>query len=67
MLKNSFKFSIGKLFLICLFITLLLSLYIFVQAIFCNIDNYKCLYSTWQFPMLFALFMESVLLEYKIN
>uniref|UniRef100_A0A6C0DRG3 Uncharacterized protein n=1 Tax=viral metagenome TaxID=1070528 RepID=A0A6C0DRG3_9ZZZZ len=65
MTKPGVNFTPGKIFLLFLLITMAISFYIFVQAIFYNSEPHKLLYSTWQFPMLFALFMESVLLEYK--
>ena len=58
-------FKIQTIFLVLLFITMIVSLYIFIQAILCDKNNYKCIYSTWQFPMLLALFLESLMLEYK--
>jgi hypothetical protein len=61
-------FNVQNVFLAFLFITMVLSFYILIQAILYKKSNYKMLYSTWQFPMLLALFMETIILiEYGIT
>ena len=57
MIKNTF---LQKLFVICLFIALLLSFYFFIDVIiFKKKDNSK-IFSTWQFPMLLAIFVDTI-------
>jgi hypothetical protein len=48
-----------KMFNFSLFITLVLSFYIFVHAILFNDGDKKRIFSTWQFPMLLALYIDA--------
>ena len=52
--------NLEKIFQILLFILLILSLIIFINKIMNKHDNIKI--STWQFPMLLALFIECIIL-----
>jgi hypothetical protein len=48
------------LFKISLLITLILSFYIFIKAIFFEDSEKKRMFNSWQFPMLLALYIEAV-------
>jgi hypothetical protein len=49
--------SIKNIFKLSLLVSLLISFYIFINTIFFN-SSHKSLFSTWQFPMLLAIFLE---------
>ena len=46
------------LFKIILFIAVIISFYIFIQTLVVKDVKYKKIFSTWQFPMLLAIFLE---------
>jgi len=46
-----------------LFLIVLLSFYIFIMTIFMKSTQYKAAFSTWQFPMLLAIFLDVYILE----
>jgi hypothetical protein len=48
------------LFKISLLITLILSFYIFIKAIFFEDNEKKRMFNSWQFPMLLALYIDAV-------
>jgi len=48
------------LFKLSLLITLMLSFYIFIRAIFFEDDEKKRMFNAWQFPMLLALYIDAV-------
>jgi hypothetical protein len=48
------------LFKISLFLTLILSFYIFIRAIFFEDNQKKRMFNAWQFPMLLALYIDAV-------
>jgi|APGre2960657505_1045072.scaffolds.fasta_scaffold00312_2 hypothetical protein len=48
------------LFKISLLVTLLLSFYIFIKAIFFQDSDKKRIFNAWQFPMLLALYIDAV-------
>jgi Ca2+/Na+ antiporter len=48
------------LFKLSLLITLMLSFYIFIRAIFFEDDEKKRMFNSWQFPMLLALYIDAV-------
>jgi hypothetical protein len=50
----------ANLFNFSLFITLILSLYIFVRSLFFNDNDKRRIFSTWQFPMLLALYIDAI-------
>jgi hypothetical protein len=50
----------SNLFNFSLFITLILSFYIFVRSLFFNDNDKKRIFSTWQFPMLLALYIDAI-------
>jgi len=47
------------LILVCLFIATLGTGYIFIVSIIFRDNTYAGFYSSWQFPMLFAIFIDS--------
>ena len=51
------KISICSIFKLSLFITLLLSFYIFINTIFLS-KKHVGLFNTWQFPMLLAMYLD---------
>jgi uncharacterized integral membrane protein len=55
LVKNAFK--------ILLFLIVLLSFYIFIVTVFMKSTQYKGVFSTWQFPMLLAIFLDVYILE----
>jgi len=55
LVKNAFK--------LLLFLIVLLSFYIFIMTVFMKSTQYKEVFSTWQFPMLLAIFLDVYLLE----
>ena len=48
---------------IILGLALLVSFYIFCMAFFFKSQEYKHVFSAWQFPMLLAIFMEVLIVE----
>ena len=46
------------LFKIVLFIAVIISFYIFIQILVVKDLTYTKIFSTWQFPMLLAIFLE---------
>ena len=50
-------------FKLSLIITLFLSFYIFISVTVYRHKTHKSLYTTWQFPMLLAIFLEVFLVE----
>jgi len=48
-----------KLIVLCLFIATLGTIYIFIMTIIFNDTSYSGFYSSWQMPMLFALFIDA--------
>lgn len=52
------KITLNLLLQIAICIALLLSFYIFLTTVVLRQDKHKHLYSTWQFPMLLALFLD---------
>ena len=52
------KISLELLLQIAIFIALLLSFYIFFTTVVLKHQTHKHMYSTWQFPMLLALFLD---------
>jgi Ca2+/Na+ antiporter len=55
---NHEKFSL--LFKLSLLITLILSFYIFIRAVFFEDNDKKRMFNAWQFPMLLALYIDAV-------
>ena len=55
LVKNAFK--------LLLFLIVLLSFYIFIMTLFVKSTQYKSVFSTWQFPMLLAIFLDVYIIE----
>ena len=55
--------SIIKLFYIMLLLTTLISGYIFFRVLFLNDTSLFGIFSSWQFPMLLALFVDTIYLN----
>lgn len=51
----------NQVFQICLLVTLLLSFYFFIDITVFKNKTYIDIFSTWQFPMLLALYMDTIL------
>ena len=49
---------LNDVFKIVLGVATLISFYIFVMVIICKDNTHKAIFTTWQFPMLFAIFIE---------
>jgi hypothetical protein len=54
-----FNKLLETIILLCLFIATLGTAYIFVVTIILNDGTYAGFYSSWQFPMLFAIFIDA--------
>lgn len=50
--------SLDVIFKFSLLVSLLISFYIFVNKICLKNNEHNSLFSTWQFPMLLAIFLE---------
>ncbi len=55
--KNSF---VQYLFIICLFTALLISFYFFIHVLVLKKTDHSKIFSTWQFPMLLAIFVDTI-------
>ena len=51
------------LFKFLMFIVLLISFYMFIMTFVCKSQKFKGIVSTWQFPMILALFFDIFFLE----
>ena len=51
---------IQKIFIFSLFLSLLCSFYIFIDIIVLKNKYNAKIFSTWQFPMLFAIFIDTI-------
>jgi hypothetical protein len=49
-----------SLFVLCLFVALLLSFYFFIDILVFKKKNHSKIFSTWQFPMLLAIFVDTI-------
>lgn len=54
------NFFLKYVFHLCLLGALLLSLYFFIDITVFKNKTYKNIFSTWQFPMLLALYMDTI-------
>jgi len=54
-----FNEFLEKLIQLCLFIATVGTAYIFIVSIIFNDSTYSGFYSSWQFPMLLAIFVDS--------
>ncbi len=57
--------TLENLISICLFIATMGALYIFIETIILKKTTYVGFYNSWQFPMLMALFIDSIGYNYR--
>jgi len=50
--------TVENVFFVSLFVTLILSCYMFISVVIFKHKTHATGFSTWQLPMLFALFMD---------
>ena len=55
--------AIAQIFVVLLLVVLLLSFYMFIATIVYKSTAFKGVFSTWQFPMLLALFLDASIIE----
>jgi hypothetical protein len=55
-----FLFKLDFLFKTVLLISVLISFYIFIHILVFKDKTYKPMFSTWQFPMLLAIYLEVI-------
>ena len=55
--------EIEQLYLLCLLVSLILSFYFFINSFVLRNNTHSITFTTWQFPTLFAIFIDSI---YKI-
>ena len=55
--------SLEIFFKLSLILTLFLSFYIFISVTIYKSPTHKSIFSTWQFPMLLAIFLDVCLIE----
>ena len=61
MLKSiEFAFRLDFIFRFVLFIAVMISFYVFINIIVFKDLTYKKMFSTWQFPMLLALYLDVI-------
>ena len=56
--KTDFLFQLDFWFKFVLLISVMISFYIFIQILVVKDLTHKPMFSTWQFPMLLAIFIE---------
>lgn len=52
--------NLEKIFVFSLLIALLISFYFFISHIVMRDDKHKKIFNSWQFPMLLAIFIDSI-------
>ena len=52
-----------SIFKLLMFIVMLISFFIFIMTLIVKSKEYKDVFSTWQFPMLLAIFLEVYLID----
>ena len=52
--------NLEKIFIFSLLISLLISFYFFISHMLLKEDKHSKIFTTWQFPMLFAIFMDAI-------
>ena len=55
-----FLFKLDFIFKFVLLISVLISFYIFINILVLKKQTYKPMFSTWQFPMLLAIYLELI-------
>lgn len=52
--------NLERIFIFSLLIALLISFYFFISHMVLKDDKHSKIFSTWQFPMLFAIFVDAI-------
>jgi hypothetical protein len=52
--------NLEKVFIFNLFMTLIISFYFFVSHFVLKYETYSAITTTWQFPMILAMFWDSI-------
>jgi hypothetical protein len=52
-----------SIFKLLMFIVMLISFFIFIMTLVVKSKEYRDVFSTWQFPMLLAIFLEVYLID----
>ena len=55
-----FIFKLNFIFKTLLLIVVIMSFFIFINILVFKNQNYKSMFSTWQFPMLLALYLDVI-------
>lgn len=58
--NKMFPVFLSNIFKFVLLASLLISFYVFIDIVVFKRDTYKPLFSTWQFPMLLALYLDVI-------
>ena len=58
--NKMFPVFLSNIFKFVLLVSLLISFYVFIDILVLKKDTYKPLFSTWQFPMLLALYLDVI-------
>lgn len=58
--NKMFPVFLSNIFKFVLLVSLLISFYVFIDIVVFKKDTYKPLFSTWQFPMLLALYLDVI-------
>ena len=56
--------NIEFFFIVALFIILVISFYFFIDCMVLKKKQYSNIFTTWQFPMLFAIFLDAIYYYY---
>ena len=52
-----------SIFKLLMFVVMLISFFIFIMTLIVKSKEYRDVFSTWQFPMLLAIFLEVYLID----
>jgi hypothetical protein len=52
-----------EVFKILMFLVMLIAFYFFIATIVYKDKRFKAVFSNWQFPMLFAIFIDTIFIE----
>lgn len=58
--NKMFPVFLSNIFKFVLLVSLLISFYVFIDIVVFKKETYKPLFSTWQFPMLLALYLDVI-------
>jgi hypothetical protein len=57
-------FPLRTIFKLCLLIALIISFYFFMDVLVFKNKHHRVVFSTWQFPMLLALYLDTIYHHY---